>query len=166
MLVPGVEGGVTRYLPTGEQMSIFDAAERYQRRRDAADRARREGVRFGFVARLGGEGTDLLGVRAVIAESFERIHRSNLIGMGILPLEYVEGERPRRPRAHRRRSLRHHRHRGRHHAAHARDGARRPTRRPASRSSSRSRVRIDTPDEAEYYRHGGILQYVLRSLAN
>ena len=73
-------------------MTIYDAAMRYQREGVPLDRARRQGVRLGLVARLGRQGHELLGVRAVIAESFERIHRSNLVGMGVLPLQFLEGQ--------------------------------------------------------------------------
>ncbi|MBV8283849.1 MAG: aconitate hydratase AcnA, partial [Candidatus Eremiobacteraeota bacterium] len=162
-LVPGVEGGVTRHLPSGEQMSIFDAAMRYQAEKTPlivlAGREYGSGSSRDWAAK----GPYLLGIKAVIADSFERIHRSNLIGMGILPLEYVDradrstfgltgeeiydvtgvagGVTPR---------------------MHATVTATDPT---SKRSIEfKVRVRIDTPDEAEYYRHGGILQYVLRQL--
>ncbi|MBV8435076.1 MAG: aconitate hydratase AcnA [Candidatus Eremiobacteraeota bacterium] len=162
-LVPGVEGGVTRHLPSGEQMAIFDAAMRYQAEKTPlivlAGREYGSGSSRDWAAK----GPYLLGIKAVIADSFERIHRSNLIGMGILPLEYVDradrstfgltgeeiydvtgvagGVTPR---------------------MHATVTATDPT---SKRSIEfKVRVRIDTPDEAEYYRHGGILQYVLRQL--
>jgi aconitate hydratase len=164
LLVPGVEGGVTRYLPTGEQASIFDAAMKY--RDDGTPLIVLAGKEYGSGSSRdwAAKGPYLLGVRAVIAESFERIHRSNLIGMGILPLEYLEhadvstfgltgeeiydvtgiagGVTPRMTATVR-----------------ATD--------PSTRKSIdfKVRVRIDTPDEAEYFRHGGILQYVLRQLA-
>ena len=109
------------------------------------------------------KGTALLGVRAVIAESYERIHRSNLIGMGVLPLQYPEGETAESLGPDRRGDVLHHRRRPAlndgNDAAHG-QGAR-----PAT-SSSTPCVRIDTPGEADYYRHGGIMQYVLRSLRN
>jgi aconitate hydratase len=87
-MVPGVEGGLHQALPSGEQMPIYDAAMQYAKEARAAGGVRRQGVRHRFVARLGGEGHPLLGVKAVIAESFERIHRSNLVGMGVLPLQF------------------------------------------------------------------------------
>ena len=107
------------------------------------------------------KGTMLLGVRAVIAESYERIHRSNLIGMGVLPLQFPAGETAE--------SLGLDRHRDVHH--HRRDRAQR-RRRPRARCKVTTDtgvefdavVRIDTPGEADYYRHGGILQYVLRRM--
>jgi aconitate hydratase len=162
-LVPGVSGGMTRYLPTGEQMSIFDASEKY--RADKTPLVVLAGKEYGSGSSRdwAAKGPMLLGVRAAIAESFERIHRSNLIGMGILPLEYKAGEtratlglsgeetfaitgiaaglKPRMTVTV---------------TATAGDG---------SVKSFPATVRIDTPDEADYYRHGGILQYVLRQLA-
>jgi aconitate hydratase len=164
LLVPGVEGGVTRYLPEGAQMSIFDAAARY--REDGTPLVVLAGKEYGSGSSRdwAAKGPMLLGVRAVIAESFERIHRSNLIGMGILPLEYARGESRESlglsgeeifditgltelivPRS----SL----------TVRAAD-----TSLDGKVTTFRVTVRIDTPDEAEYYRHGGILQYVLRQL--
>ena len=88
MLVPGVEGGMTRYLPTGEQMSIFEASEKYRAARTPLIILAGKEYGSGSSRDWAAKGPMLLGVRAVIAESFERIHRSNLIGMGILPLEF------------------------------------------------------------------------------
>jgi aconitate hydratase len=163
MLVPGVQGGVTRYLPANEQMSIFDASEKY--RADGTPLVILAGKEYGSGSSRdwAAKGPMLLGVRAAIAESFERIHRSNLIGMGILPLEFSPGDtiaslglsgeetfsivgiaaelRPRMPVVV---------------TATAAGG---------KATSFTAVVRIDTPDEADYYRHGGILQYVLRQLA-
>jgi aconitate hydratase len=162
-LVPGVEGGITRYLPTNEQLPIFDAAVKYKA--DQTPLIVLAGKEYGSGSSRdwAAKGPYLLGVKAVIAESFERIHRSNLIGMGVLPLEYVDGAdrstygltgeeiyditgiaRGLEPGM-----------RMRVKATDARSG----------RSLEFNvRVRIDTPNEAEYYRHGGILQYVLRQL--
>jgi aconitate hydratase len=156
------EGGYTIHLPGGEQMTIWDAAERYQQ----------EGVPLIVVAgREYGSGSSrdwaakgpaLQGVRAVIAQSFERIHRSNLVGMGILPLEFMPGE-----------SLATLGLTGRERydiLGIANDFAPRQilTVRAAGDEGAevqfRVRSRIDTPVELEYYRHGGILQYVLREL--
>ncbi len=162
-LVPGIEGGVTRYLPDGTQMSIFDAAMRYKA--DATPVIVIGGKEYGSGSSRdwAAKGPMLLGVRAVIAESFERIHRSNLIGMGILPLEFVPDEN--------RESL------GLsgeevyditglgHRIA---PGSRLRVRATSPGGSDErgfeTLVRIDTPDEAEYFRHGGILQFVLRQL--
>jgi aconitate hydratase len=163
LLVPGVEGGVTRFLPTGEQMSIFAASERYRAAKTPLIILAGKEYGSGSSRDWAAKGPMLLGVRAVIAESFERIHRSNLIGMGILPLEYTAGNN--RTALHLtgeetftiagiaanlqpRMTLEI--------DARAADGTTRTF--PAL-------VRIDTPDEAEYYRHGGILQYVLRQVA-
>jgi aconitate hydratase len=163
MLVPGVEGGVTRYLPTGEQMSIFDASEKYRAAGIPLIILAGQEYGSGSSRDWAAKGPMLLGVRAAIAESFERIHRSNLIGMGILPLEFSPNEtreslcltgeetfaisgiaagiRPRMSVVV---------------TATASDG---------KVTSFTAIVRIDTPDEADYYRHGGILQFVLRQLA-
>jgi aconitate hydratase len=155
-----VEGGFTVHLPDGEQMTIFDAAMRY----------REEGVPLLVIAGQeygsgssrdwAAKGTALLGVKAVLAESFERIHRSNLVGMGVLPLQFLPGES--------RQSLGL---TGRETfdilgiaqglvpkalvtiVARGDDG---------STKQFQARARIDTAKELEYYRHGGILQYVLR----
>ena len=161
-LAPGTEGGLTRHLPGGEQMTIFDAAQRY-----AA-----EGVPLLIIAGKeygsgssrdwAAKGTALLGVRAVLAASFERIHRSNLIGMGVLPLQFTGGQDAtilaltgeeiyavrglagtgQVPRT----------------VTVAATG-------PGGTREFTATVRIDTPAEAAYYRHGGILPYVLRHLA-
>ena len=163
-LVPGVEGGVTRYLPTGEQMSIFDASEKY--RADGTPLVVLAGKEYGSGSSRdwAAKGPMLLGVRAVIAESFERIHRSNLIGMGILPLEY--------PPAQTRESL------GlggeETFAIAGIAGGVRPrmtvrvtaTDATGKTTAFDATVRIDTPDEADYYRHGGILPFVLRQIAH
>ena len=163
-LVPGVEGGVTVHMPSGEQMSIYDAAMRY----------RAEGVPLIVIAGQeygtgssrdwAAKGTLLLGVRAVIAEFFESIHRSNLVGMGVLPLQFLPGE-----------------------GADALgltgnevfdlDGLDdtiqpqsavkvRATRADGSTLVFQAVARLNTPIEVEYYRHGGILHYVLRGMLN
>jgi aconitate hydratase len=91
-LVPGVEGGFTRHIPSGEQLSIYDAAMKYQA--DGVPLVVLGGIEYGSGSSRdwAAKGTRLLGIRAVIAQSFERIHRSNLIGMGVLPLEFPRGE--------------------------------------------------------------------------
>jgi aconitate hydratase len=164
-LADGVEGGVTQYLPSGERMSIFDAAMRY--RADGTPLVVLAGKEYGSGSSRdwAAKGPYLLGIKAVIAESFERIHRSNLIGMGVLPLEYVD-EADRSTYALTGEEV------------FEIDGIARgiePQMRAHVKAtdpkSGRSiefavRVRIDTPNEAEYYRHGGILQYVLRQLRN
>ena len=162
-LAEGVEGGVTRYLPSGERLSIFDAAMRYKAAGTPLIVLAGKEYGSGSSRDWAAKGPYLLGIKAVIAESFERIHRSNLIGMGVLPLEYLDGadrstygltgeeifditgiaaKLEPKMRLHVK-------------ATDARTG--RTIEFPA-------RLRIDTPNEAEYYRHGGILQYVLRQL--
>jgi aconitate hydratase len=165
-LAPNTEGGITRHLPDGKEMTIFEASEIYKR----------EGVPLLIIAGKeygsgssrdwAGKGPALLGVKAVIAESYERIHRSNLIGMGILPLQFLpeedadilglSGEE-------------------RYEVSGVAElfranvkGGQNLTVRATSEAGDRKEftvlVRIDTPQEALYYQHGGILQYVLRQL--
>ncbi|MDA0240920.1 MAG: aconitate hydratase, partial [Proteobacteria bacterium] len=161
-MAPGTEGGVTRHMPSGDQMFVYDAAMRYAE----------EGVPLVIVAGKeygtgssrdwAAKGTRLLGAKAVIVESFERIHRSNLVGMGILPLQFKDGMT--------RTTLK-------------LDGSEifditgiadgidprmdvecTITRADGSVEKIALLCRIDTADEVEYYRHGGILQFVLRRL--
>jgi aconitate hydratase len=160
-LAPGTEGGWTRHLPDGEQMAIFDAAEKY--RAEGVPLVVLAGAEYGTGSSRdwAAKGTHLLGVKAVIASSFERIHRSNLVGMGVLPLEFPEG-----------RSWESLGITGRETfeidvtdeleplgqvsvTATSDDG---------SQKEFAATVRIDTPVELEYYRNGGILQTVLRKL--
>ena len=161
-MVPGVEGGVTVHYPSGEQMSIYDAAMRYAEEKVPlvifAGREYGTGSSRDWAAK----GTRLLGVRAVIAQSFERIHRSNLVGMGVLPLVFEEGNELADARPEGRRDGDDPRHR-RPQAAADRDRRDHLRRRPQGRTS-RCWSRIDTLDELEYFRHGGILHYVLRNL--
>jgi aconitate hydratase len=164
-LVPGVEGGVTRHLPDGAQMSVFEASEKYKA--EGVPLIILAGKEYGSGSSRdwAAKGPRLLGVRAVIAESFERIHRSNLVGMGILPLQFpaeenceslgltgeevyeITGLKPAldnfRPGAKV------------HVQAHAADG---------TSVEFDATLRIDTPQESLYYRHGGILNFVLRQL--
>ena len=161
LMVPGTEGGVTNHQPSREQMSIYDAAVRY----------RGEGVPLVVIAGheygtgssrdWAAKGTALLGVRAVLARSFERIHRSNLVGMGVLPCQFDEGvsaetlglmgdevfdliglEKGLQPRQRATLLIQHN----------------------GQRQEVSVQVRIDTPIEVDYYQHGGILPYVLRQL--
>jgi aconitate hydratase len=160
-LAPGTEGGVTRHQPSGEQMPIFDAAMRY--RDQGVPTLIIAGKEYGSGSSRdwAAKGPRLLGVRAVIAESYERIHRSNLVGMGILPLQFSAGESA---------------------TALSLDGSEqysigglengnRPQAKVVARNASgrevrfHVRVRIDTPREQAYYRHGGILPYMVRRLA-
>jgi aconitate hydratase len=166
-LAPGTEGGVTRLLPEGEQMSIFDASVKYAERKTPLVVLAGKEYGSGSSRDWAAKGPNLLGVKAVIAESFERIHRSNLVGMGILPLQFTEGETVEslgltgeevydfpgltallKSKFANGRTLEI--------TATAPDGA---------KKTFTARVRIDTPQEIEYYEHGGILQYVLRQLA-
>ena len=144
-------------------MSIYDAAMKYKE--DGTPLVVLAGEEYGTGSSRdwAAKGTYLLGVRAVIAKSFERIHRSNLVGMGVLPLQFREGEDRRTPRAWtaQRPSTS---------ASTTRSSRGKPSksRRPkptARRSASRPLCRIDTPIEVEYYRNGGILHKVLRDLA-
>jgi aconitate hydratase len=156
-MLDGVEGGFTKYLPDGTQMPIYDASMAYQS--EGVPLVVLAGKEYGSGSSRdwAAKGTALLGVRAVIAESYERIHRSNLIGMGVLPLQFVEGESA---------------------ASLGLTGdevfsvaglagedplPRFVTVRADDRSFT-ARVRIDTPTEEAYYRHGGVLLYVLRQL--
>jgi aconitate hydratase len=161
-LAPGTEGGVTRHLPDGEQTSIFEASERYLD--DGVPLVILAGKEYGSGSSRdwAAKGTMLLGVRAVIAESYERIHRSNLIGMGVLPLQYADGES--------RESLGLSGEETFEIAGLAgvdripREITVKATSEAGEEKSFTATVRIDTPGEAEYFRHGGILQYVLRTL--
>ena len=158
LLAPGTEGGVTRHLPDGAQMSIYDASMKYQA--DGVPLVVLAGKEYGTGSSRdwAAKGTYLLGVKAVIAASYERIHRSNLIGMGVLPLEFVDGQS----------------HQGlgltgeeTFDIAGIADGLK-PGARLKVKASDKEfevKVRLDTPQEVEYYLHGGILQYVLRQMA-
>jgi len=163
LLVPGVEGGVTVHLPDGAQMTIYDAAVQYQRERTPLVILAGKEYGSGSSRDWAAKGTKLLGVRVVIAESFERIHRSNLVNMGVLPLEFLPGQsasslglngrelfsisglagglKPRGSLAV---------------AAVGDDG---------TAKGFTAQVRIDTPEELVAFNHGGILPYVARQLA-
>jgi aconitate hydratase len=157
-LAPGTEGGVTLHLPDGEQMPIYDAAMAYQA--EGVPLVVLAGKEYGSGSSRdwAAKGTYLLGVRAVLAESFERIHRSNLIGMGVLPLELPAGETVESLGLTGRERF----------SITGLAGNDSPPSRVqvvADDVRFEARVRIDTPREAEYYRHGGILQYVVRQLS-
>ena len=161
-MLAGVEGGMTRYAPTGEELAIYDAAMKYQA--DGTPLVVLAGKEYGTGSSRdwAAKGTVLLGVRAVIAESFERIHRSNLVGMGVLPLQYEDGSNADslgldgsesytivgvadlEPRQ---------------------DVTVKVTKADGTSSSFTARCRIDTYNELEYFRAGGILPFVLRNLA-
>ncbi len=162
MLVPGVEGGVTRYLPTGEQMSIYDAAMRYKDDKTPLIVLAGKEYGSGSSRDWAAKGPMLLGITAVIAETLEKIHRSNLIGMGILPLEYAQGATRESlgltgEESFTVRGLAN---------IEPRQTIKVEAKAPGGKTTTfDARVRIDTPDEMQYYRHGGILQYVLRQIA-
>ncbi|MEM9600832.1 MAG: aconitate hydratase AcnA, partial [Pseudomonadota bacterium] len=162
LMAPGTAGGVTKYVPTGEVMSIFDAAQRYKA--EGRDLVVFAGSLYGNGSSRdwAAKGTILLGVRAVIAESFERIHRSNLIGMGVLPLEFTKGD------GWKKLGLL-----GDETVSIGNIDDIKPmdevevhiTMGDGSVKTITTKVRIDTDNELEYYRNGGILHYVLRNLA-
>ena len=161
-MVPGVEGGVTVHYPDGEQMPIYDAAMKYEAEGTPLVVFAGDLYGNGSSRDWAAKGTILLGVRAVIAGSFERIHRSNLIGMGVLPLEFADGQSAKElgltgkeivtikgvesitPRQTMDVEI---------------------TREDGSKIVAKTIVRIDTENELDYYRNGGILHYVLRNLA-
>jgi aconitate hydratase len=163
LMTPGVEGGVTRFQPGGEMMSIFDAAMKYAESQTPLIVLAGQEYGTGSSRDWAAKGTRLLGVRAVVARSFERIHRSNLVGMGVLPLQFKEGVSAQtlclegteiydvlglgeglKPQQ---------------------DLTLRITRAGGKTEDVSVTCRIDTPIEIDYYRHGGILPFVLRQLA-
>jgi aconitate hydratase len=162
LMVPGVEGGVTKYQPSGEQMSIYDAAMKYAEQKTALIVIAGQEYGTGSSRDWAAKGTALLGVKAVVAQSFERIHRSNLVGMGVLPLQFKEGTTAQTLKL---------------------DGTEifdllglgtdlkpqqdltlRIKRANGQADDVPVRCRIDTPIEIDYYQHGGILPFVLRQL--
>ncbi len=164
LMVPGVEGGVTIYHPGGEQISIYDAAMKYQGEGTPLVILAGHEYGTGSSRDWAAKGTRLLGVKAVLAASFERIHRSNLVGMGVLPLQFAEGTNAQ--------SL-------------GLDGSEtfsitglsdqiqpgamvtlKIARKDGGKQSVPAKLRIDTPIEIDYYRHGGILPFVLRELVS
>jgi aconitate hydratase len=154
-LVPGSEGTWTVHLPDGEEMTIYDAAERY--RADGVPTVVLAGKEYGSGSSRdwAAKGPNLLGVRAVIAESYERIHRSNLLMMGILPLQFADGDTPASLGLTGREEFS---------IVGVENGEAREVTVRADDREFRVRVRLDTPREREYVRHGGILQFVLRRL--
>jgi aconitate hydratase len=162
LMAPGTEGGVTKFQPSGEVMSIYDAAMKYKAAGTPLVIIGGKEYGTGSSRDWAAKGTYLLGVKAVIAESFERIHRSNLVGMGVLPLTFKDGDNAQAlgltgeetfdltgfdgdisPRQ---------------------DVAVAITYKDGRRKTIKVLCRIDTANEVEYYRHGGILHYVLRQL--
>jgi aconitate hydratase len=161
-MIPGIEGGLTKHIPTGEVLAIYDAAMKYKAEGTPLVVVAGKEYGTGSSRDWAAKGTNLLGVRAVIAESFERIHRSNLVGMGIVPLQFADGVDRKtlkldgtetftienvaglRPRQ---------------------DVSVKITRADGSTETFQTRCRIDTVNELEYFLNGGILPYVLRKLA-
>jgi aconitate hydratase len=162
LMVPDVEGGVTEFQPGGGQMSIYDAAIKYQAAKTPLVVLAGQEYGTGSSRDWAAKGTNLLGVKAVVAQSFERIHRSNLVGMGVLPLQFKDGTTAQTLKL---------------------DGSEaydivgldanikpqqdltlKITRKDGSVENIAVRCRIDTPIEIDYYQHGGILPFVLRQL--
>jgi len=162
LMVPGVEGGVTKFQPSGEQLSIYDAAIKYQAEHTPLVILAGQEYGTGSSRDWAAKGTRLLGVKAVISQSFERIHRSNLVGMGVLPCQFNDGENA---------------------ASLGLDGTESFDllgitegitpgkmlslvihRADGTTDTTQVKLRIDTPIEVDYYKHGGILPYVLRQL--
>ncbi len=161
LLLPGTEGGVTLHIPSGEQLSIFDASVKYKATNTPLVILAGKEYGTGSSRDWAAKGTMLLGVKAVIAESFERIHRSNLIGMGVLPLQFKEGQNAQTLGLTGKESF---------DIAGLKGGAAKFVKVIAKDDAGKTtefevRLRIDTPKELDYYQHGGILQYVLRQLA-
>ena len=163
-MLGGVEGGLTKYLPTGETMPIYDAAMKYVAQKTPLIIIAGKEYGTGSSRDWAAKGTNLLGVKAVISESFERIHRSNLVGMGVLPLQFIDGmtrqtlkldgtesfdiagiETGLKPRSNLTMTI---------------------TRKDGKSEQIKVLCRIDTLDEIGYFRHGGILHYVLRQMAS
>jgi aconitate hydratase len=161
LLVSGVEGGVTNYIPSGEVMSIYDAAMRYQQTQTPLIILAGKEYGSGSSRDWAAKGTMLLGVKAVIAVSFERIHRSNLIGMGVMPLQFSIGQTAQTLGLTGAEKF---------DITHIESGAAKQVKVIAHQDSGMriefaATVRIDTPKELEYFQQGGILHYVLRQLA-
>lgn len=161
-MTPGIEGGITRYIPNGKIMPIYDAAMLYQEANKPLIIIAGKEYGTGSSRDWAAKGTHLLGVKAVIAESFERIHRSNLIGMGVLPLQFKENQSRKTWELD-----------GDELISLALDDSLKPrqelsvtiTRKNGEVMTAEVMCRIDTANELEYYRNEGILQYVLRNLA-
>jgi aconitate hydratase len=162
-LAPGTEGGVTRYLAdgSGAELSIYDASMRYQEAGIPLVVLGGKEYGSGSSRDWAAKGTTLLGVRAVIAESFERIHRSNLVGMGVIPLQFADGENAESLGLTGEETFEISG------VAEKLNAGEAPPREITVKADDKTftvRVRIDTPKEALYMRHGGILPFVLRQL--
>jgi aconitate hydratase len=162
LMVPGTEGGITIHYPSGERMSIYDAAMRYAKEKVPLLILAGHEYGTGSSRDWAAKGTRLLGVKAVIAASFERIHRSNLVGMGVLPLQFLDGTNPQTLNLNGSEKI----------SITGLSDSIEPSqqvtleieRKDGQRDSLAVKVRIDTPIEVDYYRHGGILPFVLREL--
>ena len=162
LMVPGVEGGVTIHYPSGEQMSIFEAAARYQEERTPLVVIAGHEYGTGSSRDWAAKGTRLLGVKMVIAASFERIHRSNLVGMGVLPLQFPEGVTAQTLNLNGSETFSI---RGLSNSVRPRQALTLEIKRQDGGTEKVSLIlRIDTPIEVDYYRHGGILPFVLREI--
>ncbi len=155
LLVPGSEGTWTVHVPSGEEMTIYDASKRYLEEGTPLVVIAGKEYGSGSSRDWAAKGPNLLGVRAVIAESYERIHRSNLLMMGILPLQFLEGETPTTLGLTGREEFA---------VEGMENGDADEVTVVADEKKFHARVRLDTPREREYFGHGGILQYVLRRL--
>jgi aconitate hydratase len=162
LMTPGIEGGVTKFQPDGEQMSIYDASMKYQAAGVPLVVLAGQEYGTGSSRDWAAKGTNLLGVTAVVAQSFERIHRSNLVGMGVLPLQFKEGVTAQSLKLDGSETF----------DVLGLDGNLKPqqevtlriTRSNGQAENVAVKCRIDTPIEIDYYQHGGILPYVLRQL--
>jgi aconitate hydratase len=161
-MVPGVEGGVTNYQPNGDQLSIYDASMKYQAAKVPLVVLAGQEYGTGSSRDWAAKGTNLLGVKAVVAQSFERIHRSNLVGMGVLPLQFKDGTTAQSLKLDGTETY----------DIVGLDANLKPqqdltlkiTRQDGAVENIAVRCRIDTPIEIDYYQHGGILPFVLRQL--
>jgi aconitate hydratase len=163
LLAPGTEGGWSTHVPSGEKMFIYEAAMRYEKEGTPLLIIAGKEYGSGSSRDWAAKGTLLLGVRAVIAESFERIHRSNLVGMGVLPVQFLPGESRETLgltgfELYAIEGISQAIANGSHARVRAKDA-------DGSEKTFEVIVRIDTPQEAEYYRSGGILPFVVRHLA-
>ncbi|HVE68057.1 MAG TPA: aconitate hydratase [Solirubrobacteraceae bacterium] len=155
LLAPGTEGGVTIHLDSGEEMAIYDAAMRYAESDTPLVVLAGKEYGSGSSRDWAAKGTKLLGVRAVIAESFERIHRSNLVGMGVVPLQFADCDSVESLGLTGRETFT---------ISGLEGGEAKTVTVRADDKEFEARVRIDTPKEVEYFRHGGILNFVLRRM--
>ena len=161
-MLDGVEGGFTKFVPTGEQMAIYDAAMKYQEQGTPLVVIAGKEYGTGSSRDWAAKGTRLLGVKAVVAESYERIHRSNLIGMGVMPLQFPEGTDRKSLKLTGEETI----------SIQGLSGEIKPGQtltmtvkyKDGSTETCELKSRIDTANEAVYFQHGGILHYVVREM--